>query len=273
MLNESIPTASASTASSTVSRITTSPLSSRPDSSTLRGTNESNPNSKSCSIAWALLVILFAVTNTCNRQFIAYESTSEAKRGGSPRPADRRGRARQARPRGVGSLARGSRDPHAPAPDRSGAQDRPGLERLRRDLATGAGRRRVAHDGPRRPCVLVAVRPDAPHRPASRRWTGWSFPCRRRCTWRRGHADRGRRGARLGDHTGPSTRRRRAVHGEVGRPGARRARTRAEKGDPRPRLWLRREYAPRKVLDTAALEDGDSRRAASDAHHTDKSWF
>src|ERR1700737_2748238 len=64
MLNESIPTASASTASSTVLRMTTSPLSSRPDSSTLRGTNESNPNSISCSIAWALLVILFAVTNT-----------------------------------------------------------------------------------------------------------------------------------------------------------------------------------------------------------------
>src|ERR1700716_3373668 len=52
MLNESIPTASASTASSTVLRMTTSPLSSRPDSSTLIGTNESNPN----SISWTLLI-------------------------------------------------------------------------------------------------------------------------------------------------------------------------------------------------------------------------
>src|SRR6202035_1386689 len=47
MLNESMPTASARTASSTVLRITTSPLSSRPDWSTLMGTNESKPNSMS----------------------------------------------------------------------------------------------------------------------------------------------------------------------------------------------------------------------------------
>src|SRR3982074_466042 len=82
ILNESIPTASASTASSTVLRMTTSPLSSRPDSSTVIGTNESNPN----SISWTLLIfdssgltetsfcdwfILFAVTNTSGRQFIA----------------------------------------------------------------------------------------------------------------------------------------------------------------------------------------------------------
>src|SRR2546428_13933718 len=74
MLNESIPTASASTASSTVLRMTASPLSSRTDSSTLMGTNESNPN----SMSWALLisgstllieaasfdfVILLAITN------------------------------------------------------------------------------------------------------------------------------------------------------------------------------------------------------------------
>src|SRR6266853_747608 len=52
MLNESIPTASASTASSTVLRMTTSPVSSRPDSSTLMGTNESNPN----SMSWGLLI-------------------------------------------------------------------------------------------------------------------------------------------------------------------------------------------------------------------------
>src|SRR3979490_1276404 len=52
MLKESIPTASASTASSTVLRMTTSPLSSRPDSSTVIGTNESNPN----SMSWALLI-------------------------------------------------------------------------------------------------------------------------------------------------------------------------------------------------------------------------
>src|ERR1700680_1679864 len=52
MLNESIPTASATTASSTVLRMTTSPLSSPPDSSTLIGTNESNPN----SMSWALLI-------------------------------------------------------------------------------------------------------------------------------------------------------------------------------------------------------------------------
>src|ERR1700694_1612940 len=47
MLNESIPTASARTASSTVLRITTSPLSSSPESSTVIATNESNPNSTS----------------------------------------------------------------------------------------------------------------------------------------------------------------------------------------------------------------------------------
>src|ERR1700687_5398295 len=157
MLNESIPTASASTASSTVLRITTSPLSSRPDPSTLRGTNESNPNSISCSIPCALL-ILFALTNTCSRQFIAYERTSEAKSGGSPQSPDRRGGSRPARPRGLGSSTRGSRDPHAPAPDRSREQNRPGLERLRRDLAVGAGRRRAAEDGARRARGLVPAR-------------------------------------------------------------------------------------------------------------------
>src|ERR1700686_1776140 len=47
MLNESIPTASASTASSTVLRMRSSPLSWWPDSPTLMGTNESNPNSMS----------------------------------------------------------------------------------------------------------------------------------------------------------------------------------------------------------------------------------
>src|SRR5580700_7117991 len=55
MLNESIPTASARTASSTVLRITTSPLSSRPDSSTLMGTNESKPN----SMSWVLILCPF----------------------------------------------------------------------------------------------------------------------------------------------------------------------------------------------------------------------
>src|SRR5207245_792054 len=95
MLNESMPTASASTASSTVLRMTTSPLSSRPDASTLIGTNESNPNSTS----WALLIlrflpadrspvprlgslIPFAITKTSGGQVIAYASTSEA--GGTP---------------------------------------------------------------------------------------------------------------------------------------------------------------------------------------------
>src|ERR1700733_4192157 len=52
MLNESTPTASARTASSTVLRITTSPRSSRPDSSTLMGTNESKPNSMSWVVIW-----------------------------------------------------------------------------------------------------------------------------------------------------------------------------------------------------------------------------
>src|ERR1700719_3609021 len=50
MLNESIPTASARTASSMVLRITTSPLSSLPDWSTLTATNESSPNSISCAV-------------------------------------------------------------------------------------------------------------------------------------------------------------------------------------------------------------------------------
>src|ERR1700704_2420341 len=77
MLKESIPTASASTASSTVLRITTSPLSSRPDSSTLIGTNESSPNSMSCALlifdfSWleppCSTVILLAVTNTSGRR-------------------------------------------------------------------------------------------------------------------------------------------------------------------------------------------------------------
>src|SRR3954454_11376509 len=45
MLNESIPTASARTASSTVLRMTTSPLSGCPDSSTVKKANVSNPNS------------------------------------------------------------------------------------------------------------------------------------------------------------------------------------------------------------------------------------
>src|SRR3989442_2693225 len=48
------------------------------------------------------------------------------------------------------------------------ARRRPGLERLRRDLAIGAGRRRAAHDRARRACVLVTVGPDSPHRPARR---------------------------------------------------------------------------------------------------------
>src|SRR5918996_2260754 len=48
MLNESIPTDSASTASSTVLRMTWSPSSCRPDSSTVMGANVSNPNSNSC---------------------------------------------------------------------------------------------------------------------------------------------------------------------------------------------------------------------------------
>src|ERR1700722_8005139 len=53
MLNESIPTASASTASSTVLRMTTSPLSSCPDSSTLIGTKESKPN----SMSWVVISV------------------------------------------------------------------------------------------------------------------------------------------------------------------------------------------------------------------------
>src|SRR5260370_21165385 len=159
MLNESMPTASASTASSTVLRITTSPLSSRPDASRLMGTNESNPN----SMSWALLtlrflpadrspvprrgsVIPFAVTNTSSAQFIAYASTDEAGLGGSSGPADRRGSSRQARPRGLGSPTRGSRDVHAPAPDRPREQNRPGLERLRRNMPIGPRRRRPSED-------------------------------------------------------------------------------------------------------------------------------
>src|SRR5260370_13042554 len=77
MLNESMPTASASTASSTVVRMTTSPLSSRPDSSTVIGTNESNPNSMSGALLISRFrpadrssvprlgsLIPFAITNT-----------------------------------------------------------------------------------------------------------------------------------------------------------------------------------------------------------------
>src|SRR3982074_2200653 len=118
MLKESIPTASASTASSTVLRMTASPLSSRPDSSTLIGTNESNPN----SMSWGLLRddMLLAVTNTPGIHFMAYAGTSQARPGGSPGPADRRGRSGPARSRGVGSAARGARDAHAPAADRPG---------------------------------------------------------------------------------------------------------------------------------------------------------
>src|SRR4051794_30033133 len=51
MLNESIPTASARTASSTVLRMTTSPLSGCPDSSTVTKANVSNPN----SISWPVI--------------------------------------------------------------------------------------------------------------------------------------------------------------------------------------------------------------------------
>src|SRR4051794_17628471 len=51
MLNESIPTASARTASSTVLRMTTSPLSGCPDSSTVTNANVSNPN----SISWLVI--------------------------------------------------------------------------------------------------------------------------------------------------------------------------------------------------------------------------
>src|SRR4051812_4444960 len=45
MLNESIPTSSASTASSMVLRMTTSPASGRPDASTVTKTGVSSPNS------------------------------------------------------------------------------------------------------------------------------------------------------------------------------------------------------------------------------------
>src|SRR4051812_14495906 len=51
MLNESIPTASARTASSTVLRMTTSPPSGCPDSSTVTKANVSNPN----SISWLVI--------------------------------------------------------------------------------------------------------------------------------------------------------------------------------------------------------------------------
>src|ERR1700674_1994788 len=51
MLNESIPTASARTASSTVLRTTTSPLSGCPDSLTVTKTGVSNPN----SISWLFI--------------------------------------------------------------------------------------------------------------------------------------------------------------------------------------------------------------------------
>src|ERR1700674_5857687 len=51
MLNESIPTASARTASSTVLRTTTSPLSGCPDSSTVTKMGVSNPN----SISWSFI--------------------------------------------------------------------------------------------------------------------------------------------------------------------------------------------------------------------------
>src|SRR5258705_7818326 len=51
MLNESIPTASARTASSMLLRITTSPRSGCPDSSTVTKTGVSNPN----SISWSFI--------------------------------------------------------------------------------------------------------------------------------------------------------------------------------------------------------------------------
>src|SRR4051794_7723175 len=51
MLNESIPTASARTASSTVLRMTTSPLSGCPDSPTVTKANVSNPN----LISWLVI--------------------------------------------------------------------------------------------------------------------------------------------------------------------------------------------------------------------------
>src|ERR1700732_4985883 len=51
MLNESIPTASARTASSMVLRTTTSPLSGCPDSSTVTKTGVTNPN----SISWLFI--------------------------------------------------------------------------------------------------------------------------------------------------------------------------------------------------------------------------
>src|SRR5580698_2382683 len=75
MLNESMPTESASTASSTVLRMTTSPLSSRPDSSTLMGTNESSTNSKYWLCISAPLVLLKETLKTvCSR----------GRRGGEP---------------------------------------------------------------------------------------------------------------------------------------------------------------------------------------------
>src|ERR1700730_285385 len=98
MLNESIPTASASTASSTVLRMTASPLSSRPDSSTLMGTNESNPNSTSWRLVW---LILFAVTNTRIRDLLHMQVPAGLSSAGAlsgdllePVPRRRRGSGR-----------------------------------------------------------------------------------------------------------------------------------------------------------------------------------
>src|SRR6266849_2917744 len=190
MLKESIPTASASTASSTVLRMTTSPLSSRPDSSTLIGTNESNPNSMSWTLfifgssrlteaAFFDWVILFPVTNTPGGVLLHMQVPAKQDL------AAHMGRLiDEAVPGRRGLEAWGALlDAHAPAPNRSREQDRPGLERLRRDLSIGAGRRRAADDGARRSCVLVTVGPDAPPRQARRRGTGRSDHCRRRCTW------------------------------------------------------------------------------------------
>src|SRR5258708_2012098 len=117
-------------------------------------------------------LIVFAITNTSGRIFIAYASTGETGPGGSPGPAARRGGSRQARPGGVGGSAQGPRDADAPAANRPVEQDRHGLERLRRRLAAGAGRRPAADDGPPRPRVFGTVWADAPHRPAGRRGTG-----------------------------------------------------------------------------------------------------
>src|SRR5258708_4942091 len=55
MLNESIPTASARTASSMVLRMTTSPVSGHPDPSTVTKTGVSNPN----SISWLVIAHSF----------------------------------------------------------------------------------------------------------------------------------------------------------------------------------------------------------------------